>query len=116
MGVDLQVRLEILRRGQEILRQRREILQGSGSLSDGFHETLGQQVAGKEFGQVPGVVVVVLVDVAEEVDEPVVDVDPGGLAAAHRGVHHGGVQSASNNQPSSSSVGLYVSAVLFAPS
>ena len=30
-------------------------------------------------------------DVAEEVDEPVVDVDPGGLAAAHRGVHHGGV-------------------------
>ena len=67
------------------------ILQGSGSLSDGFHETLGQQVAGKEFGQVPGVVVVVLVNVAEEVDEPVVDVDPGGLAAAHRGVHHGGV-------------------------
>ena len=74
--------------GAEILRRSPEFLRYGRRFSDFFDEPLRFQCPRQEFGKVTLQVVVIVMDVVQEVDKPVIDIDPNGFAAAHHRVHH----------------------------
>ena len=54
-------------------------------------DTLLLEIVRKEFQQVTGVVFVIIMDVGEEVVQPLADIDLCQFAASHKGVDDGGV-------------------------